>query len=435
MMRAFASLIRLTGFGDLFLHYVKIVAVLGASAIAATSQIDGMLLFLIVFSISAEVFAFVVNDLSDVQVDSMNINTRNPLAAGMMDKRTATSVAIIFLIISVSVLMLLPSRIVLLGIAGLFLSLTYSWRIRAKFRPLLDVIYHSSLNSLPFFMGYMLYKPFDETCLLASFGLCIIGVLAELMQEIRDYDSDKALGKTTVVVLGKRRSLTICLVLLFVLIYTASSILDRLPLFPIDVYGSGVKFQFIVLPPLFFLLMKPLVYGIAGEVDDRVIYERFRRRALSIFMIVVCSSAALTAYSHNTSIDIAISSTNYSFDVEVWTIVAGKEDWAVPWILFDHIDQSNFYYLVLHKDGVLELGRTVNGKYEGYIASLKTNISPFQLNRFHISLDGTSIQVILEKEYRLTAPRTPPDSISGIRIPSVYLSYIGNLHTDTIDLV
>lgn len=132
MMRAFASLIRLTGFGDLFLHYVKIVAVLGASAIAATSQIDGMLLFLIVFSISAEVFAFVVNDLSDVQVDSMNINTRNPLAAGMMDKRTATSVAIIFLIISVSVLMLLPSRIVLLGIAGLFLSLTYSWRIRSS---------------------------------------------------------------------------------------------------------------------------------------------------------------------------------------------------------------------------------------------------------------------------------------------------------------
>ena len=166
MANAFFSLIRLTDFNGFFLDYITIVAVVGASGIAVTTKVDMTLLLVMLFSLTAVMFAFVVNDLSDATLYMLNAKTRNPLARREMSKRTAAFIAIMFLAVSVFLLILLPFRIIPLGIAGLLLSSTYSWGIRAKFRPPLDVFYHASMCTLPLVMGYLLYRPFDENCLL-----------------------------------------------------------------------------------------------------------------------------------------------------------------------------------------------------------------------------------------------------------------------------
>lgn len=427
MTLAVLRLIRLTDFNDLFLHYVKIAAIVGASAIAAISRVDMMLLLLIVFSVSAEIFAFVVNDLSDAKLDMLNTNTRNPLARGEMTNKAAAFIAIVFLAISIFLLMLLPSRIVPFGMAGLFLSLTYSWGVRAKFKPPIDVVYHGSMFALPFLMGYLLYRPLDENCLLGSFSICIVGAVAELMQEIRDHDVDTAWGKTTATVLGKKKSLTLCLLLMIILGLLSFIIVDRTLSFSFNIWGSSVPFQLVALPLLSLLLMKPLISGIVTNAGQQLVYDRFRKRALVISVIVLCSSVAVVVYGCENSVDVAVSATNYSFDLAARTIVAGREGSDVPWILFDYVDQDNFYYLILHKNGILELGQTVNAKYEGYIASINTGLSPFQTNQFHVSANGTTIQVTLDKQYHLTAPRIQRDSPFRIRVQSVERTYVGNL--------
>lgn len=429
MANAFLSLVRLTDFNGFFLDYITIVAVVVVSGKDVTTKVDMTLLLVMLFSLFALMFAFVVNDLSDATADMLNAKTRNPLARGEMSKRTATFIAIMFLAVSVFLLMLLPFRIIPLGIAGLLLSSTYSWGIRAKFRPLLDVIYHASMCTLPFVMGYLLYRPFDENCLLGSFAICTTGALAELMQELRDYDFDDAWGKTSATVLGKKKSLASCLVLIFVSVFLVYIIIDRTLFFSFNILGLNVPFQLVLLPPFSLILMKPLVSGMSREESQESVYKRFRKRKLVIFTVVLFSSVALIVYTSQNSLDIAINTKNYSFDLELRTLVAGRKDSDVPWIMFDYVDQNNFYYLILHTNSILELGHTVDGQYEGYITSVKTSRNPFQSNEFHISLNETTILITLDNQYELVAPRTLPDSATfEIRIQSSDLySYIGSV--------
>ena len=402
--RTLLRLLRLTAPGDIFLYYVKIIVLIGTSAIYLTTQEkDIKILFLLAFAISAEIFTFAVNDLFDAELDSLDPGTRNPLARGEISRRATVFFVLILLAISIFLLSLLPLRSIFLGVAGYVLSFTYSWGIRAKLKPLLDLVYHGALNTFPFVMGYTLYESFDETCLLLSFVIFLAGIVPQIMQEIRDHDVDRVFGKTTVIMLGKRKSLALCLGLLLVWFLVVATVLDWLLYFPITLYGFRIPFQFIVFPPLSLFLSMPLIQGITSEVHQKDVYQRFRKRGLAVLLIVVSISAVIFTHSSTMFFYGDPDFMNYVVRLDARTFIAGTESWNVAFIRFRYLDEANHYYLILHKNGMLELTKVVASE-KTFLAFVKTDLSPFDWHRFEIILEGPSIKVSVDGALYLDVP-------------------------------
>lgn len=368
---------------------------IGVSILSTSEEIDIKILVLVAFAISAEIFTLVVNDLFDAELDALNPETRNPLARGEISKRVTVIIGLIFLTSSVFLLFFLPLRSMVLGIAGLILGFTYSWGVRAKLKPFLDLIYHGVLNTFPFVMGYTLYGSFDETCLLISFGIFIVGAVPEIIQEIRDHDVDRFFGKTTVVMLGKRKSLTLCLGLMLVWFLVVATVLDKLLFFPVTLWDFRVSFQFLVLPPLSFFILTPLIQGIVSEEYQKDVYKRLRKRGLVVLIILVSSSIAVFAYSSTMYFYGDLDYENYVVRLDVRTVIAGPESWNVAFIRFRYLDEANHYCLLLHKNGVLELTKVVSSE-RAFLVFVKTDLSPFDGHSFEILLDGSSIKVSVD---------------------------------------
>ena len=99
------------------------------------------------------------------------------------------------------------------------------------------------------------------------------------MQELRDYDFDDAWGKTSATVLGKKKSLASCLVLMFVSVFLTYIIIDRALFFSFNILGLNVPFQLVlILLPSSLILLKPLVSGMVTEESQESVYKRFRKR-------------------------------------------------------------------------------------------------------------------------------------------------------------
>jgi hypothetical protein len=105
------------------------------------------------------------------------------------------------------------------------------------------------------------------------------------------------------------------------------------------------------------------------------------------------------------STEVKVNSRDYSFDVSIRTFIAGPNTWDVPWIVFDYVNDDNYYYLVLHKDGFLEISKKIDGKISYYESSVKTQSTPFQCHNFHILLNETNVLVTLDGEHSLSTTR------------------------------
>ena len=393
---AFLRLLRITGIRDFFLHYVIIIVVL-AAIIASISfqEIDGKLPILLAFSISSALFSCVINDLYDAELDELDPETRNPLARGEISRRTVASIVLMLLATSAFLLALLPSRSAPWGVVGLVLSFTYSYGIRAKMRPFLDVAYHGILFAFPFIMGYTLYKPFDKICLLVSIAIGIGGTVSELLQEVRDYDFDKAFGKTTAVLLGKKKSLALGLGLIIIWIPIVVIASGSLFFFPLTLFFFRVPFQFLVLPPLSLFVLEPIFRGIMVEAHQTVVYDGFKKRALVVFIILVSSSAAVFAYSSTRYYYGDLDWENYVVRLDARTLIAGPESWSVAFVRFRYRDEANHYYLLLYKNGILELTKVVSSE-KTFLNFVETDLSPFDWHSFEIILEGPSIRVLVD---------------------------------------
>lgn len=428
----FLRLLRLTDVSDIFLHYVKLVALIGVSTISLSSRgIDFKIVILASFAISVEIFAFVINDISDADLDKLDPRTRNPLARGGVSERGAVFVALLFLTISVFLLLLLPLGTIALGVSGLILSFTYSYGVRAKLKPFLDVVYHGALNAFPFAMGYTLYNSFDETCLLVSVTIFLLGMVPELMQEIRDHHVDRAFGKTTVVALGIKRSLTLCLGLMIALFFVVAAVLDRVLFFPIILGELRIPIHFVTLPPLSLFVLTPLFRGIRSEAHQTALYERLGKRWLVVFIILASSSSTIAAYSSVVYTYGDAEWGDYVVRLDVRTVIAGPERWSVAFIGFRYSDDSNHYHLLLYQDGVLELAKTVGSK-KTYLNFVRTDLSPFDWHRFEIALKGPSIKVWVDGAQFVDVV---DDSLSNgvIRLSGFYsarLAFFKNVEVD-----
>jgi 4-hydroxybenzoate polyprenyltransferase len=205
---AILRLIRFTAYGPLFL----LTGLFGA--LLTFAPLDGMLTVLGLFIASSAAFGFVINDISDRDLDAHEPHPRNPLADGTCPLSFAYATGFTLLVFSLICLALLPEPLVLLGGLELFIFVTYSFVIEVKNIAGLDLVYHGLFPALYGAMGFILYRSPDRTAVLFFLLVFTFGAVAEIFNEIRDHAKDRLMRKNFVVVVGRVRAFGITLVLL-----------------------------------------------------------------------------------------------------------------------------------------------------------------------------------------------------------------------------
>lgn len=84
---------------------------------------------------------------------------------------------------------------------------------------------------------------------------------------------------------------------------------------------------------------------------------------------------------------------DYALEVRMKTDEPGPRPWSVARILFRRQDADNFYYVVLHRDGLLELGKGHGGRHMPGLSRAPGAGDPLDWRRVRISLDGPRIVV------------------------------------------
>jgi len=248
-----------------------------AGAVLAGSFIDLGMVWLLMFSAFSTAFGFVVNDLSDAELDRSAGVIRNPVSTGELSRGRCISVALLLLLFSLAALSRLRFRNQLLGMAVIFLYFTYSWLVRAKARPILDIAYHGLCLAILAAMGYTKYRPFDVNCLLGVSIVFLLSAMSQVLQEVRDYDTDRNMIRTTVTFLGKRRSLILCLAL-FASAFSISLLL---------LSNGAVPLEVLLLAPLTYFIIAPITQAIFNEeYVDKMLREIREKRLIMIALLI-----------------------------------------------------------------------------------------------------------------------------------------------------
>ena len=120
-----------------------------------------------------------------------------------------------------------------------------------------------------------LYKLFDLTIFFASFIVFNMFILIQLLQEIRDFSSDKKLVKTTATVLGKRNSIKLSIILLLSLLLI---VLAGIAMF---VFPINSLFYL----PLSYFLFIPLIRGLKNKRYESTLLNEFRKNLIIVTII------------------------------------------------------------------------------------------------------------------------------------------------------
>jgi len=248
-----------------------------AGAVLAGSFIDLRMVWLLMFSAFSTAFGFVVNDLADAELDGSVAVIRNPVSTGKLSRGRGISFAFLLLLVSLAALSSLSLYNQLLGLVVIFLYFTYSWIVRAKAKPMLDIAYHGFCLATLATMGYTEYRPFDVNCLLFVSIVFLLSAMSQILQEVRDYKTDRNMIRTTVTFLGKRKSLILCLAL-----FTSAFPVLLLLLF----YGA-VPLLILILSPLTYFIIAPITQAIGNEeYVDKMLREVRERRLIMIALLI-----------------------------------------------------------------------------------------------------------------------------------------------------
>jgi len=249
-----------------------------AGAILANSIIDSRIIWLLMYTAFSTAFAFVVNDLSDVELDRLAGVLRNPVSTGELSEGRAIKIAVFFVLVSMASLSFLSLQSQLLGLVVIFLYFTYSWIVRAKARPVLDILYHGSCLAILTTMGYAEYRSFDFVCLLLAALVFFLSSISQILQEVRDYESDRKMVRTTVTLLGKKRSLILCLAF-----FTSASAISL----PLLFYGV-IPFETLPLSPIvYYFYIAPIIKTIVNEEYEDKMLKKIREGRFPVIVALI----------------------------------------------------------------------------------------------------------------------------------------------------
>lgn len=241
---------------------------------------------LIFFIVSLSSFTFAIDDIADVKIDRLSKKTRNPIVLKQISLPFAKFLSFVFFILALFVSYLLPSNLFHPSIFLIFISITYSFLIRAKSYPPLDLIYHGLSPAIIFLMISSLYKPFDLTIFFASLIVFNMFMLIQLLQEIRDFSSDRKLIKTTAIILGKRNSIRLSIILLLSLLLI---VLSGIAMFVFP-------FKSLLYLPLSYFLFVPLIKGLRDKRYESNLLDGFRKNLIIVTIIFFILFLILTFF-------------------------------------------------------------------------------------------------------------------------------------------
>jgi hypothetical protein len=284
-------------------------------------------------------------------------------------------------------------------IMGVLILMLYFLYPLGNGRAPFDVIHHVLRYVLIFILGYGSQAFCNETALLAILAIALFSLAGELLAGLgKSRDS----GKNAALLLGIKRSLIAIVSLDFIASLISSLVLNDLFEFPIQINRTLIPFY--IIPALAFdlFLTMPLMRALNEKHVDA--FHLMRRKEV-IAMVIMALLILVVFQTGRTGTVLAVSARNYSFDVGIRTFIAGAHSWDVPWIVFDYVNEDNYYYVVFHKDGTLELSQKMDGQYRYYESLLKTQLTPFQWHDFHIVLNETTVAVRLDGEYQVSTTR------------------------------
>ena len=237
-----------------------------------SSQVNWQLLKTTAFIVSLTSFTFVINDLSDVDLDRLNKKTRNPIANNRITLKEAKLIAAFLLILTLTTSYFLPTNLIYYSIALIFISITYSFFIKAKSIPLLDLIYHGLGPTIGFLMFSSLYHEIDFSIIFASIIAFSLFSIIQLLQQVRDFDTDIKLIKTTATILGKKNTIKISIVLLASLILVLC----------FAVLTSVYPLKSVIYIPLSYLLFEPLIKALRNKIQGKNLLHIFTKRLIIV---------------------------------------------------------------------------------------------------------------------------------------------------------
>lgn len=274
---AFVRIVRFHEYGPCYL--ISALACASVARYPVDSEILPVLLFVAVSSI----FGFVINDVADAELDRKAGKLRNPVASGDLPVAAAWALVLFLLGVASLSIYLLSFLNRLLGILVIMLFDGYSFGLRAKTRPGLDVVCHASWSATYGVMAYSVYRPLDFVGAGLSVMLFLLSMLAQLVNEIRDYDSDRGMIKTTVTLIGKKRALRACVVLLFLV----------LALFVSVVLVGGLPWILLVFSPSIIFFVAPIINALQNEQKEQDLMPAFVNRGTIIGLLLLVTYLAV----------------------------------------------------------------------------------------------------------------------------------------------
>jgi len=263
---AIGRIVRFHEYGPCYL-----VSVL-ASSFVARFPVDGRILPVLFFVAASSIFGFVINDIADTELDRRAGKLRNPVASGDLSVAAAWDLVLVLSGIVIATIYLLSFLNRLLGILVILLFAGYSFWPRAKTRPGLDIICHGSWSATYGLMAYSVYRPVDFVGVALSGILFLLSVFVELVNEIRDHDTDTDMIRTTVTLVGKKAALKACIVLLFsaFVLFVSVVIIGKLP------------WALLVFSPSIILLVAPIINALRYEQNQQDLVPALVREELSL---------------------------------------------------------------------------------------------------------------------------------------------------------
>jgi hypothetical protein len=298
--------------------------------------------------------------------------------------------------LSLFILVFLPPLEIALGAVIMLLYLNYPMLIRAREKSPLDVLFHGLRYSLLFWLGY------DGSATVASAAavsvVFLFGVSGELLVGLRGQGT----WKTTASRLGAASTVRIVNILTFLLVILGSLIFSQEVNFPLVLGSLDVPMPLLVGILLAIFIMRPvsLVRGARAPLSVR----RREIVAIALVALVLVSTPLLT----RVDIQQPLPQPNYTISVGMQTIVTGPNAWDGQWIVFNYQNSKNFYFILMHTDGTLELSRYVNGIKEAQIQEVQTGLSPFNYHNYVISVLNGELTVSVDGRQYLSTQISNP---------------------------
>jgi 4-hydroxybenzoate polyprenyltransferase len=247
-----------------------------ACGFVAKFPVNSSIIPVLIFVAASSIFGFMINDIADAELDKKAGKLRNPIASDDLSVSSAWKLALIFF--GVAILSLYPLDLLgrLLGIVVITLFSCYSFGLRAKVRPGVDVVCHASWNASYGLMAYSVYRPLDFTGIELCSLLFLSSMFVELLNEIRDHDSEKDIIRTTTTAIGKKGALRLCILILLLI----------LSLFVSLTVTGGLPWILLIFSPSIIFLIKPIMNALRSEQNEQNLLPTLVPRGATIVIII-----------------------------------------------------------------------------------------------------------------------------------------------------